>query len=152
MGEEDRIIMDYFADEADLYAIEYQIATDDKFTKIVHVRIIMGSDYKPLEYIEMNDGTITNETVYYIRARRHCSASVVSAWSNIVSFRSGKWNTQKFRSLLLTGNYDLDKNYLSEWNYLEERSSFKYTNSADRKFNLPERWYNSCGDRKFNRI
>ena len=90
LGEEGQIIMEYSTDEADLYAIEYQIATDDKFTKIVHVRVIMGSDYKPLEYIEMNDGTIDGETTYYIRARRHCSKSVVSAWSNIVEFRSGK--------------------------------------------------------------
>lgn len=90
LGEEDRIIMEYPVDETDLYAIEYQIAKDDNFTNIVHVRIVMKSDYKPLEYIEMNDGTIDGETTYYIRARRHCSKSVVSAWSNIVEFRSGK--------------------------------------------------------------
>lgn len=115
LGEEDRIIMDYFTDEADLYAIEYQIATDDKFTNIVHVRVIMGSDYTPIEYIEMNDGTITNETAYYIRARRHCSASVVSAWSNIFSFRSGKWNTRKIlEAYCLPGNYDLDKKVICQ--------------------------------------
>lgn len=95
LGEEDRIIMEYSANETGLYAIEYQIATDDIFTKIVHVRVIMGSDYTPIEYIEMNDGTITNETTYFIRARRHCSPSVVSAWSNIVEFRSGKWAAVK---------------------------------------------------------
>ncbi|MGE6397607.1 hypothetical protein [Chryseobacterium scophthalmum] len=95
LGEEDRIIMEYPVDETGLYAIEYQIATDDIFTKIVHVRVIMGSDYTPIEYIEMNDGTITNETTYFIRARRHCSPSVVSAWSNVVSFRSGKWAAVK---------------------------------------------------------
>lgn len=110
LGEEDRIIMEYPVDEVDLYAIEYQIATDDIFTKIVHVRVIIGSDYTPIEYIEMNDGTITNETTYYIRARRHCSPSVVSAWSNVVSFRSGKWNTRKIlEAYCLPGNYDLDK-------------------------------------------
>lgn len=90
LGEEDRIIMEYSANETGLYAIEYQIATDDIFTKIVHVRVIMGSDYTPIEYIEMNDGTINSETIYYIRARRHCSPSVVSAWSNVVEFSSGK--------------------------------------------------------------
>lgn len=91
LGEEGQIIMEYSTDETDLYAIEYQIAKDDKFTNIVHVRVIMKSDYKPLEYIEMNDGTIANKTTYYIRARRHCSPSVVSAWSNVIEFQSGEW-------------------------------------------------------------
>jgi hypothetical protein len=110
LGENDQIIMDYPVDETDLYAIEYQIATDDEFTNIVHVRVILGSDYKPTEYIEMNDGTITSETVYYIRARRHCSSSVVSAWSNVFGFRSGKWVIRKaLEAYCLPGNYDLDK-------------------------------------------
>jgi hypothetical protein len=115
LGENDQIIMDYPVNDTDLYAIEYQIATDDKFTDIVHVRVIMGSDYTPTEYIEMNDGTITNETVYYIRARRHCSPSVVSAWSNVVEFRSGKWNTRKvLEAYCLPGNYDLDKKIICQ--------------------------------------
>lgn len=115
LGEEDRIIMEYPVDETDLYAIEYQIAKDDNFTNIVHVRIVMKSDYKPLEYIEMNDGTIDGETTYYIRARRHCSKSVVSAWSNIVEFKSGKWNTRKIlEAYCLSGNLDLDKKIICQ--------------------------------------
>lgn len=106
LGEKDQILMEYAVDEKDLYAVEYQIATDNKFTKIVHVRVIMGSDYKPMEYIEMNDGTINNETVYYIRARRHCSASVVSAWSNVIEFRSGKWSSQKVLDVNCLANFD----------------------------------------------
>lgn len=91
LGEKDQIIMDYSTDPQNLYAVEYQIATDDKFTNIIHVRVIMGSDYKPTEYIEMNDGTIVNKTTYFIRVRRHCSSSVVSPWSGFVEFQSGEW-------------------------------------------------------------
>lgn len=110
LGEGDQIIMDYPVDEADLYAIEYQIATDDKFTNIVQVRVIMGSDYTPIEFIEMNDGAITNETAYYIRARRHCSKSVVSDWSDVFGFRSGKWGVRRvLEAYCLPANYDLDK-------------------------------------------
>lgn len=91
LGEKDQILMEYSTDPQNLYAVEYQIATDSKFTNIIHVRVIMGSDYKPTEYIEMNDGTIVNKTTYFIRVRRHCSSSVVSPWSDVVEFQSGDW-------------------------------------------------------------
>ncbi|ANF52032.1 hypothetical protein A0O34_16590 [Chryseobacterium glaciei] len=91
LGVNDQIIMDYTVDETDLNAVEYQIATDSQFHNIIHFRVLLKSDYKPTEYIEMNDGTIINETKLFIRARKHCSPSGVSVWSNVVEFTSGKW-------------------------------------------------------------
>ncbi len=110
LGEGDQIIMDYIVDGKDFNAVEYQIARNDKFTDIVHFRVIMGSDYKPNEYIEMNDGTITDDTIYYIRARKHCLPTGVSAWSNVVEFRSGKWGTRKtLDAYCLAYGDDLDR-------------------------------------------
>lgn len=93
LGVNDQIIMDYTVDETDLDAVEYQIATDSQFHNIIHFRVLLKSDFNPTEYIEMNDGTITNETKLFIRARKHCSPSGVSAWSDVVEFTSGKWGS-----------------------------------------------------------
>lgn len=96
LGANDQIMMDYKVDiDNNFYAVEYQIAKNDQFNNIVHFRIIMENDYTPTEYIEMNDGTIEPDTVYYIRARKHCSTSEVSDWSSVVKFTSGRWSTRK---------------------------------------------------------
>lgn len=95
LGADDQIMMKYTVDSNNFYAVEYQIAKEDKFPDIVHFRIVMENDYNPTERIEMNDGTLQQNTVYYIRARKHCSKSEVSGWSNVVRFTSGKWNNQK---------------------------------------------------------
>lgn len=109
LGVDDQIIMDYTVDSNSFYAVEYQLAKDDQFTDIVHFRVVMENNYNPTEYIEMNDGTIEQGTVYHVRARKHCSTSEVSGWSNLVKFTSGKWNSQiPVEAYLLPGNYDRD--------------------------------------------
>lgn len=95
LGANDQIMMKYTVDSNSFYAVEYQISKNDKFTNVVHFRVVMESNYNPTEYIEMNDGTLELNTVYHVRARKHCSKSEVSGWSNIVKFTSGKWNNQK---------------------------------------------------------
>jgi len=95
LGENDQIIMNYSVDTENLYAIQYQISTDSSFSNIVQLKVIMGSDYDPVQNIEMNDGTIPNNTSLYIRARKHCSESEVSEWSNVKGFRSGTWVAEK---------------------------------------------------------
>lgn len=94
-GENDQIIMDYSLDTSNLYAVQYQIATDSDFNNIVQLKVIMASDYNPTQYIEMSDGTIKNNTQLYIRVRKHCSLSEVSDWSNVAIFTSGTWVDQK---------------------------------------------------------
>lgn len=106
LGANDQIIMKYIVDNNDLYAVEYQIATDNQFNDIVHFRVLMGADYNPIEYIEMNDGTILNDTNYHIRVRKHCSSSDVSAWSDIMRFKSGKWNVRKLLDAFWLANGD----------------------------------------------
>ncbi|MDV7698753.1 hypothetical protein N6B72_17645 [Chryseobacterium soli] len=104
LGANDQIIMDYTVDSNNFYAVEYQIAKDAQFNDIVHFRVIMESDYNPTEYIEMNDGTIEPGTAYLVRARKHCSTSEVSDWSNVAKFTSGKW--QKSIEAFCLANYD----------------------------------------------
>lgn len=82
----DQIVMNYSVDSENLYAVQYQIATDSDFKNIVQLRVIMGSDYSPNVYVEMNDGTIPNNTRLYFRARKHCSSSELSEWSNVFDF------------------------------------------------------------------
>ena len=106
LGTDDQIIMDYTVDSNNFYAAEYQIAKDDKFTDIVHFRVIMGYNYNPTEYIEMNDGTIEQGTVYHVRARKHCSTSEVSGWSNVFKFTSGKWSSQKVLDVNCLADHD----------------------------------------------
>ncbi|WP_449386997.1 hypothetical protein [Chryseobacterium lineare] len=95
LGENDQIIMDYSLDTTNLYAVQYQIATDSDFKNIVQLKVIMASDYNSIQYIEMNDGTIKNNTQLYIRVRKYCSLSDISDWSNIKMFVSGTWVVQK---------------------------------------------------------
>lgn len=110
LGANDQIMMKYTVDSNNFYAVEYQIAKDDKFTDIVHFRLVMGNDYNPTERIEMNDGTLQQNTVYYIRARKHCSRSEVSVWSNVIRFTSGKWSGQKVLDVNCLATFDdLDK-------------------------------------------
>lgn len=106
LGMNDQIIMDYSVDAENFYAVQYQIATDIDFKYIVQLRVIMGSDYTPTEYIEMNDGTIPDGTQLYIRARKHCSVSDVSDWSKVVPFRSGKWR-KTLRAYCVSGAYEI---------------------------------------------
>lgn len=113
-GVNDQIIMDYTVDNNDFDAVEYQIATDSQFHDIIHFRVVLKSDYNPTEYIEMNDGTIPNETKLFIRARKHCSSSGVSAWSDVFEFTSGKWGSQK----------DLDANCLANFDDLDRDICF----------------------------
>lgn len=95
LGENDQIIMDYSLDATNFYAVQYQIATDSDFKNIVQLKVIMANDYNPIQYIEMNDGTIKNNTQLYIRVRKYCSSSEVSDWSDIEGFTSGTWVNQK---------------------------------------------------------
>lgn len=87
--ENGQIVMDYVVNTTNLHTPEYQIATDADFKNIIHLKV--GFDFDPLEFINMNDGNIPDDTFLYIRARKHCAPSGVSDWSNTVGFRSGKW-------------------------------------------------------------
>lgn len=95
LGANDQIILDYTVDTTNFYAVQYQIATDSDFNNIVQLKVIMASDYNPTQYIEMNDGTIEDNTQLYIRVRKYCSSSEVSNWSDIEGFTSGIWINQK---------------------------------------------------------
>lgn len=95
LGENDQIVMDYSLDTTNFYAVQYQIATDIDFNDIVQLKVIMAGDYNPTQYIEMNDGTITDNTQLYIRVRKYCSSSDVSDWSDVEGFTSGTWINQK---------------------------------------------------------
>jgi hypothetical protein len=89
-----QIVMDYSVVTANLATPEYQIATDAEFTNIVHLRV--GFDYTQLENVYMDDGNIPDNTVLYIRARKHCSSpGGVSDWSKAVQFTSKKWVPSK---------------------------------------------------------
>jgi hypothetical protein len=88
-----QIRMDYSVVTTNLGSPEYQIATDINFTNIVHSRV--GFAYTQIENINMNSGNIPNDTVLYIRVRKHCtSPTATSNWSNVVQFTSKKWSIQ----------------------------------------------------------
>lgn len=95
LEENGQIMMNYSVDTENLYAVQYQISTNSSFSNIIQLKVIMGSDYSPVQKIEMNDGTIPNNASLYIRARKHCSESEVSEWSNVKGFRSGTWVPEK---------------------------------------------------------
>ena len=89
-----QIVMDYFVETANLATPEYQIATDQGFTDIVHLKV--GFDYTQLENIFMNNGNIPDNSVLYVRARKHCLLPAgVSDWSKVFQFTSKKWIVQK---------------------------------------------------------
>lgn len=78
-----QIIIDYSDITTDLSTLEYEVATDINFTKIVHSRV--GLDNTQSENI--NNGDIPNNTVLYLRARKYCkSLDAISNWSNVVQF------------------------------------------------------------------
>lgn len=78
-----QIIIDYSDITTDLSTLEYEIATDVNFTKIVHSRV--GLDDTQSENI--NNVDIPNNTTLYLRARNYCkSLDAISKWSNEVQF------------------------------------------------------------------
>ncbi|WP_299179742.1 hypothetical protein [uncultured Chryseobacterium sp.] len=92
--ENGQIVMDYVVDTENLETPEYQIAKDPGFKEIVHFKV--GYDYTPTENVYMRGGNIPNDTLLYIRARKHClSPYGVSDWSNVMEFRSGRWISVK---------------------------------------------------------
>lgn len=103
-----QIVLDYSVNTTNLSTPEYQIATDVDFKNIIHFKV--GFDFHPIEYIEMNNGNIPDDTTLYLRARKHCSPSGVSDWSNVVEFRSGKWAVQRapytFDAYCVSGKFE----------------------------------------------
>ncbi|MGO4709140.1 hypothetical protein AB4Y90_08485, partial [Chryseobacterium sp. 2TAF14] len=89
-----QIVLDYSVDGANLETPEYQIATDPDFAKIIHFKV--GFDYQPIEYIDMSGGNIPDNTLLYIRARKHCSPAGISEWSGIKTVRSGRKGSYLF--------------------------------------------------------
>jgi len=116
LEQNNQIVMDYSVGLANFYAIQYQIATDSSFNHIIHVRVVMQEEYTATEYIEMNGGTIPDNTKLFIRARNYCSSSEISSWSNVVAFTSGQWvSLYPFDAYCVSGKYNgRDPRYIDE--------------------------------------
>ncbi|KQT20924.1 hypothetical protein ASG22_16020 [Chryseobacterium sp. Leaf405] len=108
-----QIVMNYLVDPINLATPEYQIATDPDFNDIIQLKI--DFNYTQIENVFMNNGNFTFSKDLYIRARKHCfdkstGASVVSGWSNVVTFKSGRWILQKapyaFDAYCVSGKFE----------------------------------------------
>lgn len=106
-----QIIMNYEVDNtSNLATLEYQIALDPKFEKIIYSKVgFSDTDYTQFENIDMKNGNIPDKTTLYIRIRKYCRPDGISDWSEIVEFDSGIWGVEAY---CLSGVHDRDRDAL----------------------------------------
>ncbi|MDN4014545.1 hypothetical protein QX233_18895 [Chryseobacterium gambrini] len=86
-----QIRMVYTVTATNLSTPEYQIATDNGFNNIVGSRV--GFNYTQTENFDMTN--IPNNTVLYVRVRKHCSNQQgTSNWSVIAQITSKTWSVK----------------------------------------------------------
>lgn len=84
----------YFTgDNTDLATLEYQIALDVDFKKIIYSKV--GLLFASPEYVDMNALNIGNDITLFIRVRKYCLSGGISEWDYPVKFQSGDWKIQK---------------------------------------------------------
>ncbi|WP_278378372.1 hypothetical protein [Chryseobacterium arthrosphaerae] len=82
----------FSGDDTDLATLEYQIALDSEFNKIIYSK--RGLGYAQPEYVDMNALNIGKDITLHIRARKYCLSGGISEWYPPVEFKSGDWKIQ----------------------------------------------------------
>lgn len=101
--ENGQLVMEYYVGTGELVTVEYQIARDIGFSQIIYTK--GGGDYARIEYIDMKNALIPNNTQLYMRVRKYCPHNGISDWQERpFPFTSGRWSNP-IDAYCLTGEH-----------------------------------------------